>query len=236
VQLSFLPHEVPQVPGFEFYAAYEPAQAVGGDYYGFIPLAGDKVAFAVGDVAGKGIPAALMMAKLSSDTRLCMMTEPSPPVAITRLNDMLYPHTSQLDRFVTFASGTVDPAQHTVTIVSAGHQTPLIYRAAKKALVEAIGKDVGGLPLGMLEGFEYASCDVKLEPGDCLLIFTDGVVDAENIKEEQFTEKGAYATVMAGPAFNAKAVGERLMKAVRAHCAGRSQFDDITMVCLSRNP
>ncbi len=235
VQHSFLPPEPPQVPGYEFFAAYEPAQEVGGDYYGFVPLANQKVGFAVGDVAGKGIPAALMMAKLSSDTRLCLLTEPDPARAISRLNDMLYPHTSQLDRFVTLAGAVLDPTRHVVTVVSAGHQPPQLYRAAARTLTDAAPKDVGGLPLGMLEGFEYASCNIALQPGDCLLVYTDGVPDAVNVREEQFTEKGVQAAVMAGPAFNARAVGERLLKAVRAHGAGRSQFDDITLVCLSRN-
>jgi sigma-B regulation protein RsbU (phosphoserine phosphatase) len=235
VQLSFLPGGPPQVPGYEFFAAYVPAQEVGGDYYGFVPLPGNKVAFAVGDVAGKGIPAALMMAKLSSDSRLCLLTEPNLSRAVTRLNDMLFPHTSPLDRFVTLAAAMLEPATHKVTLVSAGHQPPLVYKAATKTLVEALGKGDGGLPLGMMEGFQYASCEVVLQPGDCLLIFTDGVTDVVNTKEEAFTEKGAQAAILSGPGFGARAVGERLVKAVKAHCAGRSQFDDITLVCLSRN-
>ena len=202
VQHSFLPSEMPQVPGYEFFAYYEPAQEVGGDYYGFIPLTGSRIVLAVGDVAGKGIPAALLMAKLSSDTRLCMYTEGDPAVAVTRLNDMLFPHTSQLDRFVTLATGTLDPATHTVTLVSAGQEAPLVYRAATKTLIEAMSKDVGGLPLGMMEGFEYSAANVQLQPGDCLLIFSDGVSDATNVQGTRFKESnGVETAVRRRPAF-----------------------------------
>src|SRR5262249_8424787 len=160
---------VREVPGYECFATYEPAQEVGGDYYGFIPLGSGKLAIAVGDVAGKGIPAALLMVKLSSDTRFCMHTEGDSARAVALLNNHLYEHTSHTDRFITFAAVVLDPSTHTVTLVSAGHQSPLLYKKATNTLVEAVPREVSGLPLGMLEGFEYGSCQVVLQPGDCLV-------------------------------------------------------------------
>ncbi len=103
VQLSFLPKSLPVVTDYQFGAFYQPALDVGGDYYGFIPTADGKLVAAVGDVAGKGIPAALLMAKLSSDTRFSVLTESDPGKAVTKLNNLLYEFTSQADRFVSLA-------------------------------------------------------------------------------------------------------------------------------------
>jgi serine phosphatase RsbU (regulator of sigma subunit) len=235
VQRSFLPKELPAVPGYEFFAYYEPAQEVGGDYYGFVPLAGQKLAITVGDVAGKGVPAALLMAKLSSDTRFCLLTEADPARAITTLNNLLYPHTSQMDRFVTLATAVLDFASHTVTLVSGGHPPPLIWQRGG-GLTEAMPRDVPGVPLGMLEEQEYTAYPVQLQPGDGLLLFTDGVIDAINVRNAAFGYAGVHgAAQLVGGSLSAKPLGERLIRAVTQHAAGRSQHDDITLVCLSRN-
>src|SRR5262249_24122796 len=108
VQLSFLPRSLPKVAGYEFFATYEPALAVGGDYYGFIPMPDGRLAVAVGDVAGKGVSAALMMAKLSSEARYCLHTEADPAAAVCKLNDLLAEFTTQADKFVTFALVVLD--------------------------------------------------------------------------------------------------------------------------------
>jgi serine phosphatase RsbU (regulator of sigma subunit)/pSer/pThr/pTyr-binding forkhead associated (FHA) protein len=235
VQLSFLPQQLPEVPGYEFFAHYEPALDVGGDYYGFVPLSDRRLAIAVGDVAGKGVPAALLMAKLSSDTRFCLLTNADPAKAITELNDLLYQHTSQMDRFVTLAAAVLDPGAHRVILLSGGHPSPLLYKRADGSLSEAMPRDVPGVPLGMLEGYEYGACSVTLEPGDCLVFFSDGVPDAVDVRNAPFGSQGVEATVKAGGPTSAKPLGERLVRAVKQHAAGRAQHDDITLVCLSRN-
>jgi sigma-B regulation protein RsbU (phosphoserine phosphatase) len=236
VQLSFLPRKLPEVAGYEFFAHYEPALEVGGDYYGFVPLTGGKLAIAVGDVAGKGIPAALLMAKLSSDTRFCLLTEANSAKAITVLNSLLYPHTSPLDRFVTLSTCVLDPKTHTVTLVSAGHPPPLIYRKANGSLTDSMPKAIPGLPLGMMEDIAYECCQVKLEVGDMLLFFSDGVPDAVNVRHVPFGNDGILAVLAGGGGgpVTAWSFGERLVKAVKQHAAGRSPHDDITLVALSR--
>src|SRR5262249_22463587 len=141
VQLSFLPLRLPEVPGYEFYAAYEPAQEVGGDYYGFIPLPHQqKLAIMLGDVAGKGVSAALLMAKLASDARFALVSEPEPGKAITVLNDLMYQNTSQMDRFVTLGAAILDPASNSLTFVNAGHVTPLLVHGSNGKYEEAIPK------------------------------------------------------------------------------------------------
>ena len=185
-------------------------------------------------MAGKGVPAALLMAKLSSDARFCLLTEPDLAQAITKLNDLLYQHTSEMDRFVTLAAAVLDPDTETVTLVSAGHPSPLLYSRATKKLEEVVPRDVAGVPLGMLPEQVYGSCQVKLQPGDYLLVFSDGVPDAYSVRNEAFQMSGIYAALGEGGARTPKAAGERVVKAVKQHAAGRSPHDDITLVCFGR--
>jgi serine phosphatase RsbU (regulator of sigma subunit) len=231
VQLSFLPRRLPQVHGYDFYAHYEPALDVGGDYYGFVPLPEGRLALALGDVAGKGVPAALLMAKLSSDTRLSLLTEPDPARAISKLNDLLYEFTSQVDRFVTLALVVVDPATHTVTLVNAGHLSPLLLRPGSPPQ-DAMPNEKAGLPLGIMEDSTFESWPVELQPGDNLLLYTDGVPDALNVRGESFGVKGIEAALK-DPG-SPRALVERLMKAVHEHATGRPPFDDVTLICLGR--
>ncbi len=234
VQLSFLPRNVPVVEGYDFGGHYESASEVGGDYYGFIPLADGRLAVALGDVAGKGVSAALLMAKLSSDTRFCLSTEADPGRAVCKLNDLLYEFTNQMDRFVTLALAVIDTKQHTVTLVNAGHHSPLLCRRGASTLEEAVSQKVTGLPLGVVEGYEYDSCQVTLEPGDSLVLFTDGVTDATDVRNIMFGLKGIHSSLLQAGSATAKSLVERLVKAVHVHSTNQSQQDDITLVSLGR--
>jgi phosphoserine phosphatase RsbU/P len=235
IQLSFLPQGLPNVPGYEFFALYEPAQEVGGDYYGFVQLSPQhpRMAITLGDVAGKGIPAALLMAKLSSDTRFCLSGDMEPGKAIGLLNDLLYPHTSQMDRFVTLAAVILDSATHVATFVNAGHPSPLLIRKNAAAPVETTSRDVIGLPLGIIEGSVFESCQLQLDPGDCIVMFSDGVTEAMDKQNHQIDLKAVNTAVQEG-LHAPKALGERIAKIVKQHAAGRSQHDDITIVCFGR--
>jgi phosphoserine phosphatase RsbU/P len=234
VQSSFLPSTRPKVPGYEFYAHYQPAQAVGGDYYGFIPLPQGRWAVAVGDVAGKGVSAALLMAKLSSDTRFCFLAEPDPAQALGKLNDQLYPYTSAMDRFVTLAVVVLDPSRHTVTLVSAGHPSPVLTRRDSVGLQDAMPKATAGLPLGMVEGCSYDSCQLQLQPGDNLILFSDGVPDALDSRNTPFSMTGMERVVAEAAAVSADVLGDRILEAVVQHASNRDPHDDITLVCLGR--
>jgi serine phosphatase RsbU (regulator of sigma subunit) len=235
VQRSFLPSELPVVPGYQFFAAYEPALSVGGDYYNFTPLPDGRLAVAVGDVAGKGVPAALLTVKLASDARLCLSTEVSPAAAVRQLNELLCPFTRPTDRFVTLGLAVLDPASHTVTLASAGHLSPLLLCGADGALSDAIPREVAGVPLGLNPGVEYSSCPVSLQPGDTLILFSDGVPDATSTTGERFRMPGLRAAILAPGERTARRVGERVMQALRQHSLGQSApFDDITLVCFSR--
>src|SRR5262249_14036939 len=147
----------------------------------------------------KGIPAALFMAKLSAEARFCMLTNPDPATAVSRLNDALG-QGGMLDRFVTLAAVVLDPLTHAATIVNAGHMAPMIYRRAGNRVEDAIANRCTGLPLGVLEHYAYDSSQVALEPGDCILIYSDGITDAMNVKSVPFHVDGIKRSIMGGPA------------------------------------
>jgi phosphoserine phosphatase RsbU/P len=232
VQRGFLPLRLPKVPGYELFAHYESAFEVGGDYYDFIPLPRQRLAVLLGDVAGKGVAAALLMAKLSADARFCMLTESNPAVAVTKLN-VLMNQSGIADRFVTLIAAVLDPGSHTVTLVNAGHPSPLIYHRATRSVSDAIKGEVAGLPLGVQGGFEYASCQVPLAPGDCILAFTDGITEAVDENNVQLRTTGIYAAVQ-GRAYSPQALGDRVVSVVKQFAAGRSQQDDIALVGFGR--
>lgn len=232
VQLSFLPKNPPVLAGYEFFAHYEPALEVGGDYYDFVPLPGDRLGVALGDVAGKGVSAALLMGKVSSDARFCFLTEPGPAAAVSRLNRLMQ-EASLLDRFVTFTAGLLEPARHAVTFVNAGHMPPLVYRQRTDTVEEAMPRELSGLPLGVKDDLEFEAFSLTLDVGDCVVLFTDGVSDAKNKQGHDFQIEGVHAALLKGPA-GPRAMGERLIHAVQQHALGCKQYDDITVVCFGR--
>jgi serine phosphatase RsbU (regulator of sigma subunit) len=232
VQKGFLPLRMPEMAGYEFFAHYEPAHEVGGDYYDFIPLARNRVAVLVGDVAGKGVAAALLMAKLSADARFCMLTEADPAAAFDKLNSFMNP--SEITaRFVTLLAAILDPVNHTVTVVNAGHPAALVYRRATRSVEEAISNEVSGFPLGVVDGFNYSAREVSLEPGDSILAFTDGVTEAMNSQDIQLQIEGVCAAVQGGT-YSPSELVERIVKAVKQFANGREQNDDIAVVGFGR--
>jgi serine phosphatase RsbU (regulator of sigma subunit) len=239
VQLGFLPQTLPEVNGYEFYSHYSPAQTVGGDYYDFISLPGGRVAIVLGDVAGKGVPAALLVAKLSSEVRFCLLTVPNLAEAICLLNEQMI-QGGLGDRFVTLAVMVLDPSEHAVTIVNAGHMSPKLYRAATDELVDAISLDATGLPIGTLPAYPYEQVTLKLDIGDSMTAFTDGVTDAMNPAGAMFGPEAVDKNLMPdedglpGEAQRARRLGERLVAAVRIHANGRAQNDDIAVVAFGR--
>ena len=234
VQLSFLPKTLPHKPGYEFWAHYESASEVGGDYYDFIPLPGGRLSVMIGDVAGKGVPAALLMAKISSDARFTVLTEKNLADAVGKLNELMQ-EASLVDRFVTLGAGLLDVNTHEVTFVNAGHLPPLLYRHAAQEFQVPITRDLSGLPLGVSESVLYDCCSVTLAPGDTVLLFTDGVTEAKNQEDVDFTLGGVRQALRDGP-MTPKTMGERLVAAVKRHSLGCKQYDDLTIVAFGRLP
>jgi serine phosphatase RsbU (regulator of sigma subunit) len=237
VQVGFLPKTFPDVAGYEFFAFYSPAQSVGGDYYDFITLPHGRLAVVLGDVAGKGVPAALLMAKLSAEVRFCMLTEPDPAKAVMLLNEQLI-RGGIGDRFVTLAAVIIDTAAHQITLVNAGHINPLRLRHADGSLGEVITNRQSGLPLGLVSGFPYEAIAFPVELGDTLLVYSDGVTDSESPDGRLFKDDDGIGRAVNGDVvtadFRPSGIGDRLVKAVQRHADGRAQSDDIAVVCFGR--
>jgi serine phosphatase RsbU (regulator of sigma subunit) len=239
VQLGFLPQSWPEIPGYEFYSAYSPAQSIGGDYYDYIHLPDGKLAIVLGDVAGKGVPAALLVAKLSSEVRYSLLTQTEAAKSVQMLNDQMI-RGGLGDRFVTLAAMILDPKKHSLVIVNAGHMSPRLLNGDTGQLSDAISNDQTGLPLGVMPEFEFESTAIQLEPGDILATFTDGVTDSMNPAGELFGFEGVdkYMSVgeVATDSVLPKKLGEKLMAAVRKHANGRAQNDDIALIVFGRLP
>jgi phosphoserine phosphatase RsbU/P len=230
VQKRFLPQTVPVIPGFEFFAHYDPAYEVGGDYYDFVPVPGDKLAIALGDVSGKGVSAALMMAKFSGDTRYCILTENSPSEAANELNSLLFAAGIE-EKFITLSLSILDPQRRTLSITSAGHLPVMVRRS--NGTVDEIGEEIAGFPLGIVPECDYRQVEVKLEPGDVVAVFSDGVTDARNLREEIYEsrDKRRLLRKIADTSGSPETIGRAILQDIREFSAGHTQVDDITLIC-----
>ena len=237
VQEGFLPQKSPLLPGYEFFAHYTAARTVGGDYYDFISLRDGRQAVLLGDVSGKGVPAALLMARLSGEARVSMLTTLDVAEAITHLNEQLMQANLE-DRYVTLSAAVIDPKTHRVQLVNAGHLSPWIYRQAEQRLEKVFDKDTGDFPVGWVAFHKYTAHNVDLGPGDTLIIYTDGIEDAQPASGQRFTEAGVVKTVEAAISgkepMTARALGASIMQAVHDHVGNHPQFDDIALVSFGR--
>lgn len=229
IQTNLLPKQAPTIDGYDIAGVSIPAQTVGGDYYDFIPMADEKWALCVGDVSGKGLPAALTMATVQATLHNQVMSGESTPVCIARSNQFLCAH-SHRKVFVTLFYGVLDAFNHTFEYVNAGHNRPILVRGGEGPL-ELEG---GGLVLGFHAGQSYAAHKHTFAVGDVLAIFSDGITEAMNKARVQFSEE-RLSTLLADHATQPAAViVDKLVSAVHAHTAPMSQFDDMTVLIIRR--
>ncbi|MBM3888520.1 MAG: FHA domain-containing protein [Verrucomicrobia bacterium] len=232
VQLGFLPADSPRVPGYQFYASYEAAHTVGGDYYGFLELPDRRLAISLGDVSGKGLPAALLMAHLASDIRFSAISTPDPAAVVESVNRSLG-DAGLMDRFVTLLFIVLDWTSHTLRLVNAGHAPPLLRHPSGQ--MEELGADVAGMVLNITLNPDnrYEAFSTTLEPGALLLLYTDGITDARNAAGEMFGAERLHELFRRVPNDPAQA-GDLILREVRAFSAGCAQADDMTLICFGR--
>lgn len=235
VQGSFLPDKEAEVDSYTCKAYYKSAQEVGGDYYGYIPLPDSRLAIAIGDVAGKGVPAAMIMSKVSSETRFWLLSEPDLPTAVCRINSALYPALEKLSKFVTFETMVINPRDNKIRLVNAGHMVPLLVPADGSQVRDVVADEITGLPLGVADEFPYEMVEFSIQPGDCLVLYSDGVSEAMSIREEAFTTEAIKKVLAEAKSHDPEVLVENLKKALDNHAAGRDYpHDDITIVCVGR--
>ncbi len=176
------------------------------------------------------MPAALLTAKLSAEVRMFLRGD-TTPVRVVELLNHQFEDGGVLDLYITFLLVVLDVDQHRLSVVNAGHPCPLIRR--RDGRLEEFGRSVSGLPLAIMPDYRYEMAETTLEPGETVILYTDGVTDAMNAAGDRFGDEAfRQAITSAGP--GAEAVGEAVVKAVQRHVADRPQFDDITLVCLAR--
>ncbi len=230
VQRGLLPSAPPKVAGYTFFDFYQPALQVGGDYYDYIELPDGRIAVAMADVTGKGITAALLMARLSGEVRFCLASEASPAIALRQINTN-FCRSGWDDRFVTFVLTVLDPVKHEVIVVNAGHMAPML-RLASGNVVD-IGDEITGLPLGVNADYEYEQCSQVLAPGNCITMFTDGISEAMNPLSNQYSMERLRRQVGA-PSANVGALGRAILDDVKLFAGGHPQSDDICLACFGR--
>jgi phosphoserine phosphatase RsbU/P len=230
VQRGFLPSAAPRIPEYDFFEFYEPANQLGGDYYDYIDLPGGRLAVVVADVSGKGISASLLMAKLSAETRYCLASEPSPAQAVGRLN-RAFCDSGWEDRFVTMVLAVLDPRRHEVTVVNAGHLPPLLRRGP--GAVEAIGESESRLPLGVEREQDYAPYTFTLAPAHSLILYTDGITEAMNAKDELYGHQ-RLLSLLAADVSGVRPMGRRILDDVKRFVGARPQSDDMCLTCFGR--
>ena len=229
IQMDLLPKEAPVLEGYDIAGVSIPAKAVGGDYFDFIHLNDHSLALCLGDVSGKGMPAALLMANLQATLRGQVMVDPSPATCLNHSNALLF-RSTDADKFATLFYGVLDRASHRLAFANAGHNYPLFLKpgAGPTCL------DLGGLVLGCLEEFSYAEGTVEFAPGDTLLIYSDGITESFDANDEEFGEIRLAALLQANAADTATRLIDRILAAVRAHAGKLSQMDDMTLLVIRR--
>jgi phosphoserine phosphatase RsbU/P len=232
VQRSFLPNQRPHPPGYECADYYEPAHRVGGDYFDYVALPNGRVAIALADVAGKGIPAALLMARLYSAIRLHLFTQPTPAKVLSALNAEI-PLQGIGHRFITFVLLLLDPQTHELTIANAGHPLPIVRPPDGKAA--SIGSEDSGVPLGITPKQDYRELKLAMEPGTAVIGYTDGITEARSPADELFG-LARLEQLAAASAAPAEELVRAIVRDVDHFCGPRHQWDDMCLVCLRRLP
>jgi phosphoserine phosphatase RsbU/P len=227
VQERLFPQEMPYIPGAAVAGACRPALGVGGDYYDVIDLGDGRVGLAVGDVSGKGISAALLMASLRASLRGVTLDSPRDFARLMhKVNQLVY-EASASNRYATFFFASYDPATRRLECVNAGHNPPVILRGR-----EIIRLEIGGPVVGLLPFAPYAEETVTLEPGDLLLLYTDGISEAMTHDDEEWGEERMIAAAQAVQGKSAAEIMRTLFDAADAFTAGAPQHDDMTLMVL----
>lgn len=230
VQKALLPEVLPEVAGWYFYASYDAAQAVGGDYYDCFMIGDHKICVSFGDVAGKGVPGALIMSRVSSVVQNTMSFTDDVALAISRINRHMC-HNMVAGRFVTYTLAVVDLQTNRISMVNAGHYPPLVRRS--DGTVEEFAGGQIGIPIGIMDEYEYDVVERQIEPGDLFLLRTDGVDEAMAPDGSLYSSEKVLEFVTKGAA-NSAQLGRDLLADVRRHANGRPQNDDIAIMTFGR--
>jgi phosphoserine phosphatase RsbU/P len=234
IQRILLPSEAPAVQGFDISGINVPARQVSGDYFDYIKVDEQLLGVAIADVSGKGVPASLIMAICRSVLRSQSAGNPSPSDVLGKVNRQLYPDIKE-DMFISMAYVILDPAKNRVTLSRAGHDAPLLYKRSSQSVTPLKPR---GMALGIDSGSVFdrltVDFDVPLEPGDCLVLYTDGVTEALDAEGYEFGLERTIQSVRASAMHGASAIITRVIDDVRNFAGSQPQNDDITLIAIHK--
>ena len=231
IQMGLLPAEVAAgtwKSRLDIFGVLEPAREIGGDFYDVIPLAEDRVLAVVGDVSGKGIPAALFMAVTMTLIRSAARQFASPDQIVRHVNTALCAHNPR-GLFVTLFCCTIDIAKMTMCCANAGHPSPVLLRINE---APSLPFDSTSMPIGIFDAVDTEAREVNLHPGDGVVIYSDGVTEAFNDTGGMFAQGGLIASLATATGKNAAAMASCVRHAVRQHVGSHPQSDDLTILAL----
>jgi len=228
IQSRLLPASPPAVDGFQFAGYNRPCRTVSGDYYDFVTRPDGRTYFIIADVSGKGITAALVMASLATAFSIFTKSDPSPADLVTSINKTLAPKTAPT-KFVTLFAGVLDPKSGLVSFTNAGHTPPLWLRENE---VEAL--DTTDMVVGLFAQAAYRNQEITLDPGDALVLFTDGVIEAENEQDEEFGHENVIRAAKEWRCADAGEIINLVEKAVLDYAGTKPFGDDVTILSLCR--
>ncbi len=227
IQEGLLPKKIPQVRGLEVAAAWQPASTVGGDYFDVLKFSERKIGVCIGDVVGKGISAALLMANLQASFRAFASEEISPGTLVGKLNEVISNNIAS-DKFITFWYCTIDTKEDRLTYASAGHWPPILFHKSG----EGVPLREGGMPLGIFPDRKYENGGFPLSSGDRLVLYTDGLTEAMDSDKQEFGEGRLLELCSRNIALSASELLAAIRKEVVSFCNGNFQ-DDFTLVVVA---
>jgi sigma-B regulation protein RsbU (phosphoserine phosphatase) len=229
VQQRLFPQRIPEIVGVDLAGMCRPASEVGGDYYDLIKMEDGHLGFAIGDVSGKGISAALIMASLRASLRGLILDDPGDLAKMMQKVNRLVYEASSSSRYATFFFATLNPHTRELQYINAGHNPPVLVKEVSGELrrLEACGPVVGLLPSAA-----YEARSLLLEPGDLLIAYTDGISEAMTADDEEWGEHRMLAAVPRRPTPSAEEVLEKIFRAADEFTAGAEQHDDMTLLVM----
>jgi sigma-B regulation protein RsbU (phosphoserine phosphatase) len=224
VQQRLFPQRLPEVPALEYAAHCRPARGVGGDYYDFLALSSGRLGLAIADISGKGIPAALLMASLQASVRGQSQAGGNVAELMAQVNRLVF-DASPENRYATFFYAQFDPATRRLVYTNGGHNAPMLLRGG-----EVLRLETGGPVVGLFRPASYEQEEIQLQPGDLLVLYTDGISEAENPQEEEWGETALIETASICRDLPPGEIIARIMQAADTFAAGAPQHDDMTVV------
>jgi phosphoserine phosphatase RsbU/P len=230
MQISFLPQETPKITGWDFSARWQPAREVAGDYYDFIPIGQDQYGLVIADVTDKGAAAAMFMIFTNSIVRASVRSDIEPAVSMQTANTLICDKSPNA-MFVSLVYALLDAATGRVTYVNAGHNPPLYYNSAEDRIIRFVPT---GMVLGINPDASFVQKSLVLKPGDFLLFYTDGLIDAINDQNKEFGMDQLEKVTYENRASTAEEIISYLEMALFDHSGGVTPFDDVTLLLVKR--